>query len=99
MHEPRPAGVVTRHLEVLVSDKPPAATDDAVVDAQTRPHDGGTTLTEVIEGYCEAGFTGSFSAVEGALVECHQCNTRSAADSMVMSSLRRLEGASDPADM
>jgi hypothetical protein len=82
-----------------MSDNPPDATDDAVVDAQTRPHDGGATLTDVLAGYADSGFTGSFSAVDGAAVECHQCNTRSDAASIIMSSLRRLEGASDPADM
>lgn len=82
-----------------MSDNPPDATDDAVVDAQTRPHDGGATLTEVLAGYADGGFTGSFSAIEGSAVECHQCNARSDAASIIMSSLRRLEGASDPADM
>jgi len=82
-----------------MSDNPPDAADDAVVEAQTRPHDGGTTLTEVLAGYANGGFNGSFSAIDGAKVECHQCNATSDAAAVKMSSLRRLEGASDPDDM
>ncbi|MCU1388669.1 MAG: hypothetical protein JWL72_2007 [Ilumatobacteraceae bacterium] len=58
-----------------------------------------STVTEVLSAYAEGGFTGEFSAVEGAQLECHSCDTTVGADEVVMSSLRRLEGASDPADM
>ena len=78
---------------------PNATHDDAVVESQTRPHDGGTTLTEVLAGYSDAGFTGSFTTLEGGSVECHQCNSTTHASRVKMSSLRRMEGASDPDDM
>lgn len=56
-------------------------------------------MTEVLAGYAAAGYTGSFTALEDAQVECHTCSTTSAAADFRMSSLRRLEGASDPDDM
>jgi len=80
-------------------DSTPPVPEADVVEAQTRPHDGGATLTDVLAGYAEAGFTSSFSAIEGGRVECHQCNATSDAARVKMSSLRRMEGASDPGDM
>ena len=59
----------------------------------------GTTLTDVLAAYAESGFDGSFSAYEGTQLECHECGARFPATEVSMSSLRRLEGASDPADM
>ncbi len=67
-------------------------------DTPSIPNDG-TTLTDVLEAYSSAGFTGSFSAIVGTAVECHECGTVSAAATVEMTSLRRLEGASDPDDM
>ncbi len=58
-----------------------------------------TTLTEVLAAYSSGGFDGSFSAYEGTQMECHQCGARFPVSEVKMSSLRRLEGASDPADM
>ncbi len=58
-----------------------------------------TTLTSILAGYAEAGFSGSFTVGEGSTVECHVCNTRANAARTRMSSLRRMEGASDPDDM
>ena len=57
------------------------------------------TMTSVLAGYADLGFTSEFSAMDGAVVECHACGQQSAAADVKMSSLRRLEGASDPADM
>ena len=62
------------------------------------PHDG-TTLTEVLAGYAEAGFNGSFTVAERASIECNSCGATSPAAAFQMSSLQRLEGASDPDDM
>ena len=58
-----------------------------------------TTLTEVLEGYAEAGFTSSFAAQEGGAVRCDTCGAELDPNQVDMRSLRRLEGASDPADM
>jgi len=62
------------------------------------PHDG-TTLTEVLSGYAEAGFNGTFTASEQASIECNSCGKITPASAFQMASLRRLEGASDPDDM
>jgi hypothetical protein len=61
--------------------------------------DDGTTLTEVLAAYASGGFGGSFTAGEAATIECHACGVTSPARDYPMSSLRRLEGASDPDDM
>jgi hypothetical protein len=58
-----------------------------------------TTLTDVLEGYAEAGFTSSFAAQEGGVVRCDSCGSELDPSRIHMQSLRRLEGASDPDDM
>ena len=58
-----------------------------------------STVTELLDAYSEGGFSGSFTVVEGAALECHACEARFPAAEAEMSSLRRMEGASDPADM
>lgn len=64
----------------------------------TAPSDN-TTLTVVIEGYRADGFDGDFFAEEGGHVRCGRCATVLDAGRLDMVSMRRLEGASDPADM
>ena len=64
----------------------------------TAPSDN-TTLTDVLEGYCEAGFTSSFAAQDGCVVRCDTCGSELDPSRIHMRSLRRLEGASDPDDM
>src|SRR6185295_17617226 len=61
-------------------------------DSSTSP----TTLSGVLDAYVEAGYGGSFTTVEGARLECHACGQTVDAAAVTMSSLRRLEGASDP---
>ena len=58
-----------------------------------------TTLTEVLDGYAEAGFTSSFAAQDGGVVRCDTCGSELDPSRLHMRSLRRLEGASDPDDM
>jgi hypothetical protein len=58
-----------------------------------------TTLTDVLDGYAEAGFTSSFAAQEGGAVRCDSCGSELDPNGLEMNSLRRLEGASDPDDM
>jgi hypothetical protein len=57
------------------------------------------TLREVLGSLEDLGFTGQFMPRDGAQVECLACHRRSAADATLLRHLRRLEGASDPADM
>jgi hypothetical protein len=59
-----------------------------------------TTLGEVLDAFEAEGFRGQFIARRGALVECTTCKTQTpATDIAGTHHLRRLEGASDPADM
>ena len=58
-----------------------------------------STITEVLEGYAKGGFDSSFVVTDDAELECVECNTVSSPEAVAMSSLRRLEGESDPADM
>jgi hypothetical protein len=57
------------------------------------------TMTDVLEGYAQGGFQSSFSVTDDSELECVECGAVSVASSVSMSSLRRLEGASDPDDM
>lgn len=82
--------------------------------AATAPSDR-TTLTEVIDAYRDSGFAGDFTAeprdpesagpvaaggaVSTAVVRCGRCATSSDPGGLQIHSIRRLEGASDPADM
>jgi hypothetical protein len=58
-----------------------------------------TTLTDVLEAYAQGGFTSSFVVTDESQLECIECGTVSSPNAVSMSSLRRLEGASDPDDM
>ena len=58
-----------------------------------------TTMTNVLEGYAEGGFDSSFVVTDDSELECVECGTVSSPSDVSMSSLRRLEGASDPDDM
>lgn len=64
----------------------------------TTPSDN-TTLTDVLQSYRDAGFVCDFFAEPDARVRCGHCNSVLAADQLSMHSMRRMEGASDPADM
>lgn len=58
-----------------------------------------TTMTDVIDGYREAGYVADFGAEPDARVSCGSCQVVSPAQRFAIESLRRLEGASDPDDM
>lgn len=58
-----------------------------------------TTLVEVLARYEQAGYEAQMSVTEQAQVRCFACRTDSPPAMVNLSSLRRLEGASDPADM
>jgi hypothetical protein len=73
---------------------------DELIDRDDLHPDGGeATITEVLEGYARGGFASSFVVTEQATLECVECGAESLPGSSAMSSLRRLEGMSDPADM
>jgi hypothetical protein len=57
------------------------------------------TILGVLGELESQGFTGQFMPRDGGQVECLTCHRLSPADETVFRQLRRLEGASDPADM
>jgi hypothetical protein len=57
------------------------------------------TLRAVLARFESAGYGGQFAAHEGGVVHCFTCGEDSAADGVKPETIRRLEGASDPADM
>ena len=59
----------------------------------------GTTLVEVIRQFETDGYTAQMAAVEGCAIRCFACHTDSPAEDVPLDSVRRTEGASDPADM
>jgi len=58
-----------------------------------------TTLVEVLKDYEDAGWTTEFEVLEDGSLRCGTCQTVTAPSAVEVHSLRRLEGASDPADM
>jgi hypothetical protein len=70
--------------------------DDSEITAGS-PSDG-TTLTAVLADYESAGYLGQLLLAEES-VSCTRCGASSRLDEVELHSLRRLEGASDPADM
>ncbi|HJR24210.1 MAG TPA: hypothetical protein VJ804_01970 [Acidimicrobiales bacterium] len=60
---------------------------------------GDRTLTEVLAGLSEEGFTEDVLVREDGQLCCARCGHCVAAEDMQLRALRRLEGASDPSDM
>ena len=60
---------------------------------------GGLTILEVLRDYEERGYQGQFAAREGGVMKCFSCGARNEPKQVHLDSLRRVEGASDPADM
>jgi hypothetical protein len=58
-----------------------------------------TTMTAIINDYRAAGFDAAMDIEDGGTVGCDVCGTSTQAAEIVLDSLRRIEGASDPADM
>jgi hypothetical protein len=74
----------------------PPSSDDEVVEGA--PSDN-TTLVEVLARYERAGFDGQFGATPEGMVHCYACGNVARPEEVELVSLRRMEGASDPADM
>ncbi len=60
---------------------------------------GPATLVDAITELEGDGFTGQFLPSDSGHLLCLNCDTRVATDAVTVHRLRRLEGASDPADM
>jgi hypothetical protein len=76
-----------------------ATPEDAPADTPTDQPSDNTTLTEVLAGYAAAGYASNFWAEANASVRCDSCQSVLPSRKLTMHSIRRLEGASDPADM
>lgn len=59
----------------------------------------GTTLVAVVDAFEAQGYTAQMVPREGALIRCGGCRMEHAAAEFAIESMRRTEGASDPADM
>ena len=57
------------------------------------------TLTDAIDEFERDGFDGQFAPAENGRVKCLTCGNESDADELGLQGTRRVEGASDPADM
>ena len=79
-------------------ERDPVVVAPDVSDESAGPSDN-TTLADVIRSYEDAGFIGQFGITEEGLLQCFTCSTNSRAGDAALHSLRRMEGASDPADM
>jgi hypothetical protein len=73
--------------------------DHLVAQTGLDPMIGESTIMEVLEAYTQGGFSSSFVVTDDCELECVECRTVNPPERFSMSSLRRLEGASDPADM
>jgi hypothetical protein len=58
-----------------------------------------TTLEQVLAAYASEDFGGSMVFVGEDELRCTTCRTVSPANTLTFTSMRRMEGASDPADM
>lgn len=56
-----------------------------------------TTMVEVLRAFSDAGYDSDFTITTGAALACPECEART--PDVAMDEMRRLEGASDPADM
>ena len=72
---------------------------DVVAEAPSGQPTDETTLTAVLAGYEAAGFVAQLAATDDGRVHCYSCGDDAAPSLVELHSLRRLEGASDPADM
>src|ERR671913_1486801 len=57
------------------------------------------TLVQVIEGLRAEGYDGTFVVDDDGMVHCRTCGAAVAPGDVLLDGVRRLEGASDPADM
>lgn len=70
---------------------------DATMDPEEASD--GVTLTEVLDGLEEEGYSASFGVDDEGATTCRACRSVMRPETLDIDGLRRLEGASDPADM
>lgn len=72
--------------------------DDLTQPAAGAPSDN-TTMVSVIETFRERGFDADFFVTSESTVRCGACRHEIAPTELDVDVIRRMEGASDPADM
>lgn len=60
---------------------------------------GGPTIQDALTEFARSGYEGDFRAKQGGVLECLTCGQDSRAQDVRRTAMRRVEGASDPADM
>jgi hypothetical protein len=57
------------------------------------------TLTSVLQAYVDNGYAANMTVTDDGLLRCPTCRNEVPPDNTCLHALRRMEGASDPADM
>lgn len=83
---------------VPVGALPPEGHPDAATGPTESPSDN-TTLSSVVDSFAKEGFDGDFWTEPEGRVRCDACDAVHPAGALYVYAQRRLEGASDPADM
>jgi len=94
----RGVGVGREGRRQRAATSPAHRAEEPSVSGEGAPSDN-TTLSAVVADYESAGFTTAFLIRDGGTITCRHCGQTSPARQFSLHSLRRLEGASDPADM
>lgn len=68
------------------------------MDANATASDA-STLTEILDALSDDGYTSTFVADDDGVVVCRTCQRQVGPEDLPVEGLRRVEGASDPADM
>ncbi len=58
-----------------------------------------TTIVEVLRSMADDGYAANLTVIDDGAVRCPACRHETPPDEVELVSMRRLEGASDPADM
>ena len=66
---------------------------------EVEPPSDNATLLGVLDAYAGGGFAGSMVVTDDGGLQCTKCRTVSPPDALTCTSMRRMEGASDPDDM
>ena len=68
-------------------------------EARQQPARDPSSMFEILRDFQADGYGGDLFAVEGGSIRCGSCSTERPAGDYDVAELRRMEGASDPADM
>lgn len=78
---------------------PPTPSSARSSDTPAEAPQGATTLLETYDALRDVGYTGQLIAREGPSILCTSCNSQTPIADWSLDGARRIEGASDPADL